>query len=131
MNNISQYIMYVLMVVGIITFFMAFNEQYDAMLYYTYILFAVSTLAAVVAAFFSAAAKPESIKSSAIGFGSLALVLIVSYILASDEVPAKYASTVSPFMSKLSGAGLYAFYILFVLAVASIVLSGVTKLIKK
>ena len=130
MKNISQYIMFALIAAGVVVFLMAFSGSYDAMIYYTYILFGVSTVLALIAAVLSMVVKPETIKSTMIGVGAMLLVFGISYGLASDEVLPKYGE-VSPLTSRLSGAGLYAFYILFFAAFAAIVFSGVMKLVKK
>lgn len=123
--------MYVLIALGVIVFIMSFSGSYDAMLFYMYILFGLGVLAAVASAFFTAAVKPENLKQTGIGIGAMLLVVIISYAMADDSVPAKYADTVSASASKWSGAGLYAFYILFIGAIASIVITRVLSIVKK
>jgi uncharacterized membrane protein len=141
MKNISQYVMYLLVAIGAIVFVagLAMGDPedsrtwsaYNPMLIATYIYFGITLITALIASFYSAALKPESIKQTLIGFGAITLVFVISYALADDSVPEKYASSVSNSSSKLSGTGLYAFYILFFVAIASIVITSVLNLVKK
>ena len=96
-----------------------------------YVYSGIAIVLALLAAVYTAAVKPENIKKSGIGIGAMIVVLIISYAMADGSVPEKYVDTVSSSASKWSGAGLYAFYILFFVAIASIVVTGVMNMIKK
>ncbi len=73
-----------------------------------------------------------SLKSTLIGLGAFAAILIVSYILSGgDTTVYKHSEGIATeTASHLVGAGLVAFYILGVLAIVSILFTGVKKLIK-
>ena len=123
--------MYALIAVGAITFLMSFSGSYEPMLTAMYVYSGIAIVLALLAAVYTAAVKPENIKKSGIGIGAMIVVLIISYAMADGSVPEKYVDTVSSSASKWSGAGLYAFYILFFVAIASIVVTGVMNMIKK
>ncbi|MEX2596007.1 MAG: hypothetical protein WEC59_03680 [Salibacteraceae bacterium] len=96
----------------------------------SYILLLVAVLATLGGAVLQALMNPGQIKGTLIGVGVVAVVLILSYVLADGTVETYFASGTTETSSKLSGAGLYAFYILFVLAVVSIAYSSISKLLK-
>lgn len=96
---------------------------------WSYVLMFVAILAALAGAVIGALMNPKAMKGTAIGLGAMLVIALVSYLLAGDEVLEAYKET-SPTASKLSGAGLYMFYILFVLAILSIVYSAVSRALK-
>ena len=87
-------------------------------------------VAALAGSVISAMTKPDSIKGTAIGLGAMLVVIALSYVLADGTVEPMYGDDITETSSKWSGAGLYAFYILFVLAVIAIVYSSVSRLMK-
>ncbi len=94
-----------------------------------YVLLGLSTLAAIAGAIIGAIVNPKGIKGTLIGLGAMAVIVIISYVLASDEVYSTYKG-VSATASKWSGVGLYTFYILFVLAILSIIYSAISRALK-
>ncbi len=73
-----------------------------------------------------------SLRSTLIGAGSFVAVLVLSYVLSGGD-PTVYEHSegvASASTSHYVGAGLVAFYILGVLAISSILFTGVKKLIK-
>lgn len=96
----------------------------------SYVLLILAIVAAIGGAVFQAALNPDKIKGSLIGLGVMVVVLGLSYVLADGTVEPYYASGITETTSKLSGAGLYAFYILFLLSVLSIVYSSVSRFFK-
>lgn len=129
--KISNVALYVLLIAGVIVFLLGMvNEQYDPMLYYSYLLFGVSIVLAVLAAVFNMAIKPQTIKGTALSLVIFLAIFGLSYALAdgSDYETFKVATTES--VSRWAGAGLYMFYILLAGTVVSIVFSGIVKLIK-
>ncbi len=73
-----------------------------------------------------------SLRSTLIGAGSFVAVLVLSYVLSGGD-PTVYEHSegvASASTSHYVGAGLVAFYILGVLAIGSILFTGVKKLIK-
>lgn len=96
----------------------------------SYILLILAVVAAIGGAVFQAALNPGKIKGTLIGLGVMVVVLGISYGLADGTVESYYAGDITETTSKLSGAGLYAFYILFLLSVLSIVYSSVSRFFK-
>lgn len=94
-----------------------------------YILFAVAALAAVVFPVLQLIQNPKNAKGALIGIGALVVVLGISYLLASDVNPTKMEDVTAE-TAKRVGTGLYAFYILGIVAVAATVYSEVSKLFK-
>lgn len=75
-----------------------------------------------------------NIKKTLISLGLFLFIGVISYAMASGSVeglPLVDDKVVSESASKWVGTGLYAFYILAVLAIGSMVFSGVKKLITK
>ena len=139
MKNLPQYLMYVLLLVGAIVFVVALSADesdpssygaYNAMIYTTYIYFGVCILLTLVSAVVNSIVKPETLKGSLIGIGSMAVVLLIGYGMASGEVLSYYPEDTTETAVKLSGGGLYALYILSGLAVLSIIFSNVWKIVK-
>ena len=72
-----------------------------------------------------------NIKTTLISIGAFALVIVVAYVLTDGtEVQLKDGGTLSASASHWVSAGLGMFYILAVIAVGAMVISGVKKLIK-
>lgn len=97
----------------------------DIGLYAGYILIVLCALAAVVIPLVQSFGDPKSLVKSAIGLGALLVIFFVSYALAGSDTPGATAST-----SKLVGAGIITMYLLFLGALAGIVYTEITKLIK-
>jgi len=100
-------------------------------LYFTYLLFALSCIAALVGAVVGALSKPGALKSSLVGVGGMLLIIVISYVLATDEVMPYYADTISQTEIKWSGTGIIMLYFLFAGAIASVIFSSVYSIIKK
>ena len=136
--------MFVFIVIGVILMIMTMSsgltpEQSDctdcgaavgSFLGLSYILLILAIVAALGGSVMQAIMNPGKLKGSLIGLGGMILVFVISYVLADATVEPYYASDITETASKLSGAGLYAFYILFVLAVLSIASSSITRFIK-
>ncbi len=73
----------------------------------------------------------SSLKSTLIGLGAFLAVVVISYVLASgEEVTLRDGEVVSASASRWIEAGIYMFYILAIVAIGSMVFSGVKKLAK-
>jgi hypothetical protein len=103
----------------------------NSFLIYTYILFGVSIVAALIASVGGFLNDPQSLKNSLMSIGIIVVLFVISYVLASDEVLLSYPKGITPTMSKLSDTGLILFYMLFFGAIASIVYSSVAGNLKK
>ena len=128
-NNITQYLMYGLLVIGVIVLVISLGGSYDAMLYTTYAYFGLTLLIGLGGAIAGIIAKPQAAKNIIISTVSMAVVLGIAYALADGSDSVNYED-VSEGAAKFSGMLIYSFYILMFGAVAAVVFSGVNKLIR-
>ena len=140
MKNISQYIMYGLMLIGIIVTLMAAGVDRgdkttygnaDPVIYTMYAYFAICTVLALVVAVLSMINNKGNIKSSIIGLVAMAVVLGIGYVFATGNDLSLYKEGVTAFTSKMSGTGIYMVYVLFITAVGAIAFSSVLKMVRK
>ncbi len=106
-------------------------------LVWAYVLMAVGAGIAILASLFHMATDIKAARKGLISFAFLGVVALVSYLLASGEIPQFVGvqrfidnGTLTEQVARMVDAGLYATYILLGLAVLSIVFSGVTRLFK-
>jgi hypothetical protein len=106
-------------------------------LLWAYMLIAIGAGVAILAGLFHMATDFEAAKKGLIALAFLGAVALISYLLASDQIPQfigvqKFINdgTLTPQVAKLVDTGLYATYILLGLAVLSIILAPVTRLFK-
>lgn len=106
-------------------------------LVWTYILMGIGAGIAVLASLFHMITDIKAAKKGLLSLLFLGAVAVVSYVLASDEIPQflgvqKFINdgTLTAQVARLVDAGLYATYILLGLAVLSIAFSSVTRLFK-
>lgn len=97
----------------------------DVGLVLSYVLIAVSTLAAILIPLAQSLGDPQSLVKSGIGLGAVVVVFLVGYVLADSNSPGATETT-----SKLVGAGIISMYIFFAIAVVGIVYTEISKLIK-
>ncbi|MFZ5970643.1 MAG: hypothetical protein ACOYXA_03535 [Bacteroidota bacterium] len=103
----------------------------DAGLYLTYVFFFVALGAAIVLPLLHALKHPKELGKSAIAVGVLVIVFLVAYSLSDSSVNAKaVALGVDESSSKLIGAGLILFYIVFGGALLGIIYSEINKALK-
>lgn len=106
-------------------------------LVWSYVLLVIGAGIAILAGLFHMATDINAAKKGLISFAFLAVVAVVSYLLASDAIP-QFAGvqrfindgTLTPQVAKMVDAGLYATYILVALAILSILFSSVMRLFK-
>jgi hypothetical protein len=106
-------------------------------LVWAYILVAVGAGVAIISGLVHMVTDKKAARGGLIALGALAVVVVISYSLASDAIPQfpgveKFINngTLTANVSKLVDTSLYATYILLGLAVLSIALSSVTRLFK-
>lgn len=106
-------------------------------LIWAYILVAFASAVAVISGLLHMFTDKKAAKGGIISFVALGAVVLVSYILASPEIPQfigvdKFIreGIINENIVKLVDTGLYATYILLGVAVISIVFSSVTRLFK-
>lgn len=103
----------------------------DIGLYVGYGLLLIALGAAVVLPLINALKSPKDLVKSLMGLGVLVVIFLVSYGIAGSEVTAKYiAQGVGEGSSKLIGAGLIMFYVVFFIAALGIVFSEINKALK-
>tara|TARA_B100001059_G_scaffold233095_1_gene272350 strand:- start:678 stop:1100 length:423 start_codon:yes stop_codon:yes gene_type:complete len=98
----------------------------DGFLYTAYIIFALVLISVVVFGF--KGLMSGNIKNTLITVGSFILIVALSYGLAdSNQLTLANGELLSEANSKWIGAGLYTFYILAIVAIGSMVISGFKK----
>lgn len=103
----------------------------DFGMYAAYLFFGVGLIAAVVLPLISALKSPAGMVKSLIAIGGLVVLFFVSYSIAGGNVSAKAASLgITETSSKLIGAGITLFFVVFVVAALGIVVSEINKAIK-
>jgi len=103
----------------------------SAGLYFGYFLFFVALVALIVLPTLNALKSPKEMIKSGAGILALVIIFVVSYGLSGDEVTLKTASYgTDAASSKMIGAGLIMFYMVFLVAVVGLVYSFFHKSIK-
>ncbi len=101
----------------------------DGFLYVAYIIFAITIL--FVLFFVLKGLAAGNIKNTLISIGAFLLIVVISYVLADgNPMEMQEGEMLSASGSKWVGTGLYAFYIMAVLAVGAMVFSGIKKVTK-
>ncbi len=105
------------------------GEGVDGFLYIAYITFAITV--AFVLFFVVKGIFAGNIKNTLMSVGAFLLIVVISYVLADgNTMPTQDGGMLSESGSKWVGTGLYAFYILAVLAVGAMVFGGIKKVTK-
>jgi hypothetical protein len=105
------------------------GEGVDGFLYVAYIIFAITV--AFVLFFVVKGIFAGNIKNTLVSVGAFLLIVVISYMLAdSKPLATQDGGMLSESGSKWVGAGLYAFYILGILAVGTMVFGGIKKVTK-
>lgn len=103
----------------------------DIGLYASYFLFFVALGATIILPLLNAIKNPSGMFKSLLGVGGLVVLFVVSYAVSGDEVSAKAASLgVDAAGSKMIGAGLVLFYIVFIVSVIGVIYSEINKALK-
>lgn len=104
----------------------ATGDGLDGFLVVAYIIFAITVL--LVLFFVLKGILSGNIKSTLISIGAFLLILVISYVLANGTpMQLKDGSSISASGSKWVGTGLYAFYIMAILAIGAMVFTGIKK----
>lgn len=95
------------------------------------IMVGVAALLALALPLIKSLGEPKVLLKSLAGVAVIAVIFLIGWAIAGDEVTAKYASKgITEASSKLVGGALTTMYILFVLAVIGIVYSEFNKALK-
>lgn len=139
LHKILKIVAILLSVIGIIFFAMILvkgdeavtltGEGIDGFLYVSYIIFALTI--AFVLYFVVKGIFTGNIKNTLISVGAFLLIVVISYVLADGTpMPMPEGEMLSASGSKWVGAGLYAFYIMAILAIGAMVYTGIRKITK-
>lgn len=105
------------------------SSMLDPIMWVAYIVFAITVI--IVLIFVIKGLFTGNIKNTLISIGAFVLIVIIAYLVTDGtQLELKDGSTLSASGDHWVGAGLVVFYILAVIAVGAMVLSGVRKLIK-
>ena len=109
------------------------GSMIDNMMYVAYVIFAITII--LVLFYVIKGLFAGNIKKTLLSLGAFVAIVVISYILASgtnlDLQPfIDKGQDITETTSKNVGAGLYTFYALAVLAIATMALSGIKKLVK-
>lgn len=103
------------------------GEGLDSFLYVAYLTFAILLITVVFFVLKGIAAG--DVKKTLMSVGAFVLIFVISYVMADGvETFTKDGELVTAQTSRFIGTGLYAFYIMSVLAVIAMAFSGVKKL---
>ncbi len=101
------------------------------LIYIAYITFAIALVFVLVFVIMNLFSNGAAIKGTLIGLGAFLAVILISYLLASgEESTTRDGTVITASTSHWVETGIYAFYILAVLAVGAMVFSGIKKLAK-
>jgi uncharacterized membrane protein YeaQ/YmgE (transglycosylase-associated protein family) len=137
LHKILKYVALALGVIGTLLALLIMSGSegmIDNMLYVTYLVLAI--VIALILIYVIKGLFAGNIKKTLTTVGLFLAVILISYLISSgtdlnlDKLNEKGLG-VTETVSKNVGAGLYAFYFLMVIAIASIFLSGAKKLFKK
>ncbi|QRM90979.1 hypothetical protein FG167_07095 [Lacinutrix sp. WUR7] len=99
-----------------------------------YIAYAILALILVLVVLFTLKnifSNAATLKRTLMAVGAFLVVALICYFLATGvETPLKEGEVLSAGDSKLIGAGLYMFYALAIIAIGSMLFSGIKKMIK-
>lgn len=99
-------------------------------LYAAYILIGVAILAAILMPLIQSFSNPRALLGALVGVVAIAVLFFIGYSIASNEVIPLYIknNVTSAVTSKVIGGALITMYILILLAMASIVVTEITKI---
>lgn len=101
----------------------------DYYMYVAYIIFAIVLFFVVI--FVLKGIAGGNIKKTLMSLGAFLLVVVIAYVLATGvETPMRDGKVLSASGSKWVGTGLYTFYILAIVAIGSMIFSGIKKVLK-
>ncbi|WP_130733351.1 hypothetical protein [Flavobacterium sp. J27] len=106
------------------------NKWITPLIYLSYFVLAICVGVVLVYVLKNLFSDKDNLKKTLISVGLFAGVILVSYILAGDDLVKANGEVYSGSTTKLVGAGLNAFYILTVIAIGAMVWSGFTKIKK-
>ena len=133
-HKIFKILAYVLAVVGVVFTAMlaSGNEsQIGSVLYVAYAVLGIVLAAVLIFTIVNTFSNPANLKRTLIGVGAFALLAVICYFIADGvETPLKEGGVLSASGSQLVGASLYLFYFLAAIAIGSMLMGSVKKMMK-
>ncbi|MEP1487796.1 MAG: hypothetical protein ABJK28_05175 [Algibacter sp.] len=134
-HKIFKILAYVLAVVGVVFTAMlaSGNEsQIGSVLYVAYAVLGIVLAAVLIFTVVNTFSNPANLKRTLIGVGAFALLALICYFVFASgvETPLKEGGVLSVGESKLVGASLYLFYFLAIIAIGSMLMGSVKKMMK-
>lgn len=103
----------------------------DFALYLAYGLIIIAALGATILPLINSLGDPGSLIKTGVGILALLVVFFIAYVISGDEVSPLYATHgVDASLSKWVGAALITMYVLFLVAIVSIIVTEVSKLFR-
>ena len=104
----------------------------NTFMYIGYAILAITLLLVVVFTIKNIASNPSTLKSTLMGVGAFLLIFAICYFVFAQgiETPMRDDKVLTARDSKLVGAGLYMFYALAIIAVGTMLFTGIKKMIK-
>lgn len=134
LHKIIRIVVLILAIIGIallVTILTGNLGTISAFMTIAYVVLGIAILFTLLFSFTQLFANKETLKKTLISFGLFALVIVIAYVVSDGEAVYKAGELViSEGDSKWVGAGLITFYLLTIIAIGSMVFSGVKKLIK-
>lgn len=130
---ISRITLIGLMLIGVVLWLMVLyggDDSVGPMLSWSYVMFLIAVALALLATLNGVLVNPSGLKNMLIGVGIVVAVFGLSYILADGSDYATFKVPTDERTSKLVSTGLNAFYIVGLLALLSVVYSGVARFFK-
>lgn len=131
-SKLSNYLLYGLMLISLIIGIMFFADVVEegSFLGWSYILLGIGVLVSIVFPVITLIGNVGKAKSALFGIAGLVVIFGISYALASGEEAKIGEMVISEGTSRLSEAGLNAFYFLAVAAVGTILFVEINKAFK-
>lgn len=138
MERLPRFLMIALIVGAVVLFLFGFSVDEDdpatfagadVILIGSYAYFILAGATALIGAVANLITKPKGAKNLLIGVGGILVVYIIAYLMSTGSDYEMYKET-SETASHWSGSLLYTFYILAVLAIGSIVFSGIYRMVR-
>ena len=133
-SKIISYVLYGLIGISVLLTFVFYFDlvSVDTMLFWTYTLLAVGSVAPIVFMIILVVQDPKRIKGILISTAGLLIVLGIGYVMASGEVLLSYEKyDVDAGTSKMVGMGIIATYTLMLISTVGIFFFGIMQAIKK
>ncbi len=129
---LSYFLLALTLVLGVLFYASSDKEAMtNVLLFYAYILFGLTLLAAIVLPMKNFASNPKGLKKALLSIVAVIVVFGVSYLLSSSEpVNINVEVPPTPMTLKITDTALYVTYILAACSVVAIVYGGVSKMIK-